>query len=723
MLNIARAISKIEAPQGFDQVFGGSVIRPPRPLTRMTINEVLDWQARSTGAGSKSSAAGAFQIIQGTLRATRDQMGLSGNELFDDAMQTRMGVHLMKGRGLDDWRAGRISTEKFIDNLAQEWAAVPRATGPGAGRSHYDGDGLNAARIGLDDFRSYVEGQQVPDQIPRGAGGGMASSVDGPVVPGARNIADSFGLVSTPGGMDINVRYRIVDIDSLQRATGDLQPRDRSRAASDEQIAGIARELDARRLMPSPEATSGAPIVGPDMMVESGNGRIAAINRAADEHPDRYQAYVQALEEAGYDVPAGVTRPVLVAERVTDLDFEGRRRFVRESNTSSIGRMSATEQAGVDADYLSQNAFETFRGGRALNSPENAEFVRRVFAGMPQAERAGLMTADGRLNIDGLRRLRQALFARAFDAQDLLKMLAETEHPAALSLLRMLEDLAPEWAAFRASIDAGFIRPEFDITDQLMDAVRMIARARVEDRDGQSVIAALRDRLMRGDMLTTRDPDLSEALIGVFYKGDRACGPDASSDILTRYLSEAEIAGRADIEDMFAAEAGLTPTTVLRQAVKDQDARAPMPIRNAGEALEGPAGPVPDIRGVDPLAPTAPRALPWRAPRMRNCATFAKVRRKPAKPGLSVPCCVSSRESRRKPSPSFGGCGRATRSGRCIIRIRGPSILSGESPAPAIAAASGLPRSSASIPRWFPIWTGGWQRQPISCRTAPTASG
>ncbi len=429
------------------------------------------------------------------------------------------------------------------------------------------------------------------------AGGDMPAPIDWPA---GRSIPQ-FEEVATPGGMSVGVRYRVADMSELTRASGDLQPRDRSRSASDEPIALIARNLDPRRLMPSPEASSGAPVIGPDGMIESGNGRVAALNRAADEHPENFAAYVKAIEDAGFEIPEGMQRPVLVAERVTQLDADGRRRFVRESNTSSIGRMSATEQAGMDADYLTQNAFDAFRAGRPLTSADNTEFVRRVFQAMPQAERAALMTAEGRLNIDGLRRMRQALFARAFEAEDLLRMLAETEHPAVENLLRMLEDLAPDWAAFRAAVDAGFIRPEFDITDALMDAVRTIAKARIDNREGQSVIAALRDRLAQGDMFADRDGAMAEALIDVFYRADRARNPDASAAILQRYIAEAELAGRADMGDLLGAEDAVTPLSVLRQAVEAHDARAPMPARMAAEPLEGTTEAATDLRSLDPV--------------------------------------------------------------------------------------------------------------------------
>lgn len=590
VMNIARMIGGLEAPQGFNQVYSGSMLHPPRPLTMMSVDEVLDWQARSVAAGSESSAAGRFQIIRETLAGLRDEMGLTGSEIFDEAMQTRMAIHLMRRRGLDDWRAGRISTDQFMDNMAQEWAGLPRATGPNAGRSHYAGDGLNRSLIDLEDARAVFGGRHFDGPPPRGAGAGTRAARD----------MGWVDEVSTPSGTSVDVRYRVVDLSEVHRATGEYQPRDRSRVASDEQIAEIARDLNAHRLMPSPESTSGAPIIGPDMMVESGNGRVAALIRAAEQHPDRYQAYVRAIIDAGFEIPEGTARPVLVAERLTEMSPAERRQFVRESNTSSIARMSATEQARVDADYLTQPAFDSFQFGRGINSPENAEFVRRVFAGMPQAERAGLMTADGRLNIDGSNRLRQALFARAFDADDLLKLLAETGHPAVMNMLRMLEDLAPDWAAFRAMIEAGYIRPEFDITAQLMDAVRLITHARIEPRDGQSTIGVIRDRLMQDDMFSARDPDLADALIGVFYKGDAARSPTASGAILTRYMHEAESVGRADMDSLLGADARVTPAEVLREAAGAQDARAPMPeLPESPDAAGGPATGQADIRALD----------------------------------------------------------------------------------------------------------------------------
>ncbi|MGR3521942.1 MAG: hypothetical protein ACU0FT_04230 [Paracoccus sp. (in: a-proteobacteria)] len=567
---------------------------------------------RADARNPNSTATGLYQFTQGTwegIRRDHPDLNLTRDGRLDPAQQEM---------------AIRAFTQDNADQLRQAGLAVNRGNLYAA---HFlgAGDARRVLRASPDAMLTDLLAPQVIASNPflrsmrvsdfrawaarKTAGPGTGGVADDfqPVQTGSRadwtgpetDPLPQFGQVTTPGGMSVDVGYRVVDLSDLRAASGDLQPRDRSRSASDEQIAGIARNLDPRRLMPSPEAQSGTPVVGPDRVVESGNGRVAALSRAATENPDRYQAYIRSLEDAGYQIPEGVRRPVLVAERKTELDAAGRRRFIRESNTSSTGRMSATEQAGLDADYLTRHAFDGYRSGRGLNAPENAEFVRRVFAGMPQAERAALMTADGRLNIDGLRRLRQSLFARAFDAADLLKILAETEHPAVENLLRMLEDLAPDWAAFRALVENGQVRADFDMTDQLMDTVRAIARARTQNRDGQSVIAALRDRLAQGDMFGTRDRDMGEALIDVFYRGDRARPAEATASILQRYIADAEAFGRADMADLLGDEGALTPVAALRSAIEAQDARSPMPDRFAVDAADAPAAASVDLRALD----------------------------------------------------------------------------------------------------------------------------
>lgn len=129
-----------ESRNDYNRIYGSGVKRIP--LTEMTINEVLDWQKKYVADGSRSSAAGKYQIIQGTLGELKTQMKLSGNEKFDEQMQDRMFEKLAERRGLGDFQQGKISQATFMRNLSQEWASLPKDN---SGLSYYHGDGLNRA--------------------------------------------------------------------------------------------------------------------------------------------------------------------------------------------------------------------------------------------------------------------------------------------------------------------------------------------------------------------------------------------------------------------------------------------------------------------------------------------------------------------------------------------------------------------------------------------------
>ena len=127
-------IGALEAPGGYDVVSSYAAAPPPKPLTDMTVGEVLDWQ-ESIDARSKSEAAGRYQIMEDTLRKYLvPTMGLTGRERFSPAMQDAMAVVLMKRRG---WNPRSRNYVKMGNGLAQEWAALPVLSGPKAGLSFY----------------------------------------------------------------------------------------------------------------------------------------------------------------------------------------------------------------------------------------------------------------------------------------------------------------------------------------------------------------------------------------------------------------------------------------------------------------------------------------------------------------------------------------------------------------------------------------------------------
>ena len=139
--------------------------RPKKPLVTMTIKEVLDWQD-SIDKEYNSEAAGAYQIMEDTLRPLPPFAGLLTSDLFNEKNQDKLATVLLKRRGLDSYVAGRITAEDFANNLAKEWASLPVVSGPKKGRSFYAGDGLNKSHVSVEAFLEVVKAIKVSSPPP-----------------------------------------------------------------------------------------------------------------------------------------------------------------------------------------------------------------------------------------------------------------------------------------------------------------------------------------------------------------------------------------------------------------------------------------------------------------------------------------------------------------------------------------------------------------------------
>lgn len=421
-------------------------------------------------------------------------------------------------------------------------------------------NGKSFAKFTVADLRAWADAKMQGAPTPSFSGSGSAASV------GTRRGYTRSDQVTTPTGRNIDVEYEVVDASLLRAASGDLQPRDRARASSDEQIAEIAARLDPQRLLPSPEADRGAPIVGPDNIIESGNGRVQAIRRAADLHPDRAEAYRQQIVAAGFDVPDGVQSPVLIARRKSDLPPADRQAFVQEANSSAIARMSATEQAQVDASAFDPGALSLYRADAGLHNPGNAPFRRAFLAGLPDNERKALTGRNGQLNLDGQRRMEQALFARAYGDPGLLEVIAETGARDMRQILDALVEAAPAWAQLRAAIEAGRVDPDFDATRFLSQAVRVVAKAR---KDAGSARANIDQDLKDADLFDGVPDPAVAGFVDILYKGATARNSADTADILTFYAVEAQTL--ADATGGLLGEAHSTgPREIIDAALRTQ---------------------------------------------------------------------------------------------------------------------------------------------------------
>ena len=118
-------------------------------LTQMSINEVRNLQNTTT------NAVGKYQIIPDTLNGAIKEMGLTGNEKFDELMQDRIFSHYLAGnkrRPVLEYIIGarpEADVTRPLQELALEWAALksPLTRGGRENEGEYDQDGVNKATI------------------------------------------------------------------------------------------------------------------------------------------------------------------------------------------------------------------------------------------------------------------------------------------------------------------------------------------------------------------------------------------------------------------------------------------------------------------------------------------------------------------------------------------------------------------------------------------------
>lgn len=273
--------------------------------------------------------------------------------------------------------------------------------------------------------------------------------------------------ISTAHGLDgsvYNVAYEVRDLNDLITSNdalygvnpnypAELQPRDRTRAASRQQIESMAADLKPELLGESPMLSNGAPIVGLDNVVESGNGRTLAIGKAYESgRADAYRDFVQSwANERGMDI-SGMNRPVLVRTRLTDTD---RVQFTRLANEADVAQFSASERAVSDADRLPDASLLKINNDGTINLDGSMDFVRGFVDQLPKTERASAITEDGRLSQEGKRRIESAMVQRTYDDSSLVTRLSENLDDDSKSVLNALLRMAPQLAQLTDLVKQG----------------------------------------------------------------------------------------------------------------------------------------------------------------------------------------------------------------------------------------------------------------------------
>lgn len=391
------------------------------------------------------------------------------------------------------------------------------------------------------------------NSVPSGNDSGRAINAPPSAILNANPIGRQT-IATTERGVEIPVRYRVVDVGQLVTSHDDtlrlnpafpqeLQPRDRTRMSSEAQITKIQNDIKPEFLAESPKASDGAPIIGADAVVESGNARTIALRRAyANGQADHYRDWLrQNARRFGLSAEEidGFKQPMLVREGMGKYD---RAEFARQANESPVSSMAETEVAQADAKKLPDLEGLATNDDGTINTNQSAEFIRQFMRYVVSPnEHNQLMTSDGRLSQRGVARIRNAIFSKAYGDSEIVSLLTEATDGNVRNLLAGMLRAAPDVARVRTLMEAG-ARAGRDFVPDLVDAVRRFGAAR---EASQKVEQYLAQGSMFGGEASPAVADLMRAL----EKDSRA--PTRIADMIRGLVAEIDQGGDPRQPSMF----------------------------------------------------------------------------------------------------------------------------------------------------------------------------
>lgn len=249
-----------------------------------------------------------------------------------------------------------------------------------------------------------------------------------------------------------------------------LQPRNRGRQSSKEQVLNIANNLDPELLDNDPRTSDGAPIVDSRSMAVSGNGRILAIRQAYESgKAEEYRRHVLSRANSmGIDVPAGIKNPVLI-RRVMDTGNMSIEELAARSNKSSVAGMRVAEQAVADGRRISEaGLLDIFFPGADGNilAESNRDF-NNAFLNLVGGSET-FRNKDGSLRTNLSPRVRAAVLAAMLNTggnRDIVERLLDNPE-GYNALINGLMQCAANLAELAQ-------KPQYDISGELSQAVEL----------------------------------------------------------------------------------------------------------------------------------------------------------------------------------------------------------------------------------------------------------
>ncbi|ENV73538.1 hypothetical protein F946_01050 [Acinetobacter johnsonii ANC 3681] len=424
------------------------------PSVALTISHIETGGSFShTAKNPTSSAHGLFQVIDKTWK------GQGGGDRNNVDEQIRMGLKHIKNANASMRKSlGRepVAHEQYLGHLlGAGGASTVLKSDPNAKLidvvRQYDSKNANAI-VNNNGMKGLTVGEAIGKWRNKwnslssrygGNGTSTAMGMDGSSYDFAYEVKSLGELIaSNDAAYGVNPLY-----------PADLQPRDRTREASRQQIENMADDLKPEWLGESAKLSDGAPIIGVDNVVESGNGRTLAINRAYETgKADNYRAYIEKYAaEKGWDI-SGIDRPVLVRTRLTDTD---RVQFTKLANEADVAQYSASERATSDVDRLPDASLLKINNDGSINLDGSMDFIRGFVNSLPESEKPNILTDDGRLSQGGKQRIESAIMQSAYDDSSLVTRLYENIDDDSKTVLNALLRAAPQLAQLGSLVKQG----------------------------------------------------------------------------------------------------------------------------------------------------------------------------------------------------------------------------------------------------------------------------
>lgn len=365
--------------------------------------------------------------------------------------------------------------------------------------------------------------------------------------------------IITPDDTEIETQFGVIDINNVITSHDinlkenplfpkEAQPRDRSKSATEEQIQNIYNRLDPERLAENRLAAHGAPIIGSDGVVETGNARTIALQRLYKDNHQNIENYknwlIENAERFGLNPEKirQIENPILVRERLTDID---RQRFTQEANVGETARMSVVEQGAVDAQRLSDDLLRKFAPHEEgeINTKNNQEFITGFLEEVVGTSQKGqYVDAQGLINQDGIKRIQSAIFMKAYNNTDLAQELLESTDNAIKNITGAMMDSASKMVDVKRKIEKGNF-PDLNISNELVEAVNIYKHAKAT---AGSMDSFLRTQSLFGDNYS----ELGTKVAQIFDDNKRS--RKRIKEVLNNYLNGVEgLDVRTDMNSMF----------------------------------------------------------------------------------------------------------------------------------------------------------------------------